>query len=367
MPLTFEECQRLFRSDRITELALDADGVRYLKLRSLNRREELRHLFEIAAGRPPEADALQLFRQAFESETTVAQIEACIREIYLQERAERREQEPELINQLYRLQEFNWGGLHQNSLEKTIVDNYVKKIKSYDRLNEAIENNLYASMRGYVLCSWYNHWTSIIIEDLFKDHRNVLPAVGLVKKIDFFIRDTPFDLKVTYLPEGFLARKRQEAELRPELTLLRRAARRFGIPIPADLANSALLQDLWLKLLDHPNEEGRGVIRELLDFRNQLVGQIKEEPTQLITWLYEEQGVRRFDASNRLFLVLVDQRNYFESWKLKRAKALLEADVNEFLDNVEERVGREIEFEWEGDAYAVRADLILVTNAGAQP
>lgn len=130
MPLTFEECQRLFRSDRITELALDADGVRYLKLRSLNRREELRHLFEIAAGRPPEANALQLFRQAFESETTVAQIEACIREIYLQERAERREQEPELINQLYRLQEFNWGGLHQNSLEKTIVDNYVKKIKS---------------------------------------------------------------------------------------------------------------------------------------------------------------------------------------------------------------------------------------------
>jgi len=367
MALTFEDCQRLFRNDSITELAQDGDGIRYLKLRSLSRREGLERLFEIAGVPLPEVNVSQLFRRAFEGGITVAQIEICIREIYLQERAGRREQEPELINQLYRMQEFNWGGLHQNSLDKTIVDNYVKKIKNYDRLNEAIENNLYASMRGYVLCSWYNHWTSIIIEDLFKDHRNVLPAVGLVKKIDFFIRDTPFDLKVTYLPEGFLAQKRQDAQLRPELTLLKQAARRFAIPIPADLSNSALLQDLWVKLSDHPNGEGRAVVQGLLEFRSQLVARIKEEPTELIRWLYEEQGVRRFDASNRLFLVLVDQRNYFESWKLKRAKALLEAQVHELLDNVEEGVGHEIEFEWEGDTYTVKADLILVTNAGAQP
>jgi hypothetical protein len=367
MPLTFEDCQRLFRDDNITGLGRDSDGIRYLKLRSLNRREGLEHLFAIAGVPLPEASASQLFRQAFESGITVAQVESCIREVYLQERAGRREQEPELINQLYRLQEFNWGGLHQNSLEKTIVDNYVKKIKNYDRLNEAIENNLYASMRGYVLCSWYNHWTSIIIEDLFKDHPNVLPAVGLVKKIDFFIRDTPFDLKVTYLPEGFLAQKRQEAELRPELTLLKQAARRFSIPIPTDLSSSALLQDLWVKLSDHPEAQGRAVVRELLELRNQLVARVKGEPTELIKWLYEEQGIRRFDASNRLFLVLVDQRNYFGSWKLKRAKALLEAQVGQYLDNVDESVGREIEFEWEGDTYTVKADLILVTNAGAPP
>ena len=41
-------------------------------------------------------------------------------------------------------------------------------------------------MRGYVLCSWYNHWTSIVIEDVFRDHPAVLPAIGQVKKIDFF-------------------------------------------------------------------------------------------------------------------------------------------------------------------------------------
>jgi hypothetical protein len=320
-------------------------------------------LFEIAGVPLPETNNSQLFRLAFESGITVTQIETCIREIYAQERAARRAQEPELINQLYRLKEFNWGGLHQNSLEKTIVDNYVKKIKNYDRLNEAIENNLYASMRGYVLCSWYNHWTSIIIEDLFKDHENVLPAVGRIKKIDFFIRDTPFDLKVTYLPEGFLAQKRQDAHLRPELTLLRQAARRFAIPVAADLPNNALLQDLWVKLLDHPDPKARAVVQELLDFRNHLVSGVTEEPADLIRWLYEEQGIRRFDASNRLFLVLVERRNYFESWKLKRAKPLLEARVGEFLDSVESSVGREIEFEWDGDMYTVKADLIVVTNA----
>ncbi len=118
-----------------------------------------------------------------------------------------------LINELYKMKEFYWGGLHQNSLEKTIVDNYVKKIRSYDDLNARIDNELFESMKGYVRCSWYNHWTSIIIEDIFKAHRNVLPAVGLVKKIDFFVHDVPFDLKVTYLPEGYVKDCRKQQKL----------------------------------------------------------------------------------------------------------------------------------------------------------
>lgn len=40
----------------------------------------------------------------------------------------------------------------------------------------------------------------IVIEDVFKDHPSVIPAVGLVKKIDFFLHGVPFDLKATYLP-----------------------------------------------------------------------------------------------------------------------------------------------------------------------
>jgi len=334
---------------------------------SCGRREGLERLFATAGKVAPEGSTLELFRIAFDSDITVAQIETCIRELYLIAREVRRAQEPELVNQLYRVQEFNWGGLHQNSLEKTIVDNYVKKIRNFDRLNDVIENELHTSMRGYVMCSWYNHWTSIIIEDVFKDSPVVLPAVGLVKRIDFFIRDVPFDLKVTYLPEGFLARKRLEADQRPELTMLRRVARRFAVPIPNDLSPGALLQDLWIKLSDHPDAECRDAVRQLHEFRDHLVESVKDNPTELITWLYEEQGFRRFDASNRLFLVLVDQRNYFESWKLKRAKALLERQVSRYLESISGNVGREVGFEWQGTSYSVVSDLVIVTNAEALP
>jgi hypothetical protein len=365
MTLAFNDCDRLFRNDDIGGLAEDPDGVRFLKLRSLNRGGVLQRLFESAGEEMPPGTASVLFRAAFDGGITDDQIEACIRSVFEEERDTRREQEPDLINQLYRLQEFNWGGLHQNSLEKTIVDNYVKKIRNYDRLNEAIEHNLYTSLRGYVLCSWYNHWTSIMIEDVFKDHAKVLPAVGLVKKIDFFIRNVPFDLKVTYLPEGFLIEKRKEANLRPELTLLKQASRQFGIPIPDDLSSAALLQDLWAKVADHPDIACQSTVQDLHRFRNDLVNAVQSDPVELITWLYEEQGIRRFDASNRLFLVLVDQRNYFDSWKLKRARPLLETHIGDYLDGIGDRVGQTINFNYEGESYKAVSDLIVVTNAEA--
>jgi hypothetical protein len=260
------------------------------------------------------------------------------------------------------VQEFNWGGLHQNSLEKTIVDNYVKKITEYEGLCAAIENELLTSLRGYVICSWYNHWTSIIIEDLFKDHPNVLPAVGLVKKIDFFIKDVPFDLKVTYLPEGYLSERRQIAQQRPELTLLKRAARNHDLPIASDLAAAALLQDLWAKIADHPAPECRDLIAELMAFRESLINDIENDPSVLLKWLYENQGVARFDASYRLFVILVDQRNYFESWKLKRAKALIEAKIHNYLDECGNNPGRQVEFNWEGETYSTVADLLVIRH-----
>jgi hypothetical protein len=362
MPLTFAQADALFRQDKLNELVADPEGRRFLKLRSLNRTEYLERLFQSAGIARPDVGARQLFEAAFNADINATAIEACARDIYREEREQRRDNEEELVNQLYRVQEFNWGGLHQNSLEKTIVDNYVKKITDYEALCRCVENELFTSLRGYVVCSWYNHWTSIIIEDIFKDHANVLPAVGLVKKIDFFVRDTPFDLKVTYLPEGYLKEKRQAEGLRPELTLLKRAARTHGLPISSDLADAALLQDLWAKVSDHPAGECKQLIVDLVNFRNALVTEIEADSSGLIRWLYENQGDRRFDASNRLFLVLVDQRNYFDSWKLKRAKPLMEAKISSYLDGCGNNPGRRIEFYWEGERYSTLSDAIIVRH-----
>ena len=362
MPLTFPQANTLFRDNQLNELCADSEGIRFLKLRSLNRPEYLERLFQLAGIQKPDVGARALFEAAFRANIPQDTVEACARAIYLEEREERRAAEDDLVNQLYRVQEFNWGGLHQNSLEKTIVDNYIKKITQYEGLCAAIENELLTSLRGYVICSWYNHWTSILIEDLFKDHENVLPAVGLVKKIDFFIKSVPFDLKVTYLPEGYLSECRQGAGLRPELTLLKRVAREYSLPMSTDLAAAALLQDLWAKVADHPSPACKELITELMAFRGSVIDEMEAAPSTLIKWLYENQGVARFDASYRLFVVLVDQRNYFDSWKLKRAKALMEQKIHDYLDACGDTPGRQVSFDWEGTSYSTVADVLVIRH-----
>jgi hypothetical protein len=360
--LTFAESVRLFGLNRFNELSADAGGRRFLLIRSLSRKEQLRRLFQLAGIAVPDVGAKQLFQAAFEADISPSLVEQCIRDVYCEEREVRRSIETVLLNELYLVQEFNWGGLHQNSLEKTIVDNYVKRITKYQALCDSIENQLLTSLRGYVICSWYNHWTSIIIEDIFKDHQSVLPAIGLIKKIDFFVKGVPFDLKVTYLPEGYLLARRQDADKRPELTLLKRIARVHGIPINTDLPASALLQDLWTKVSDHPHADCTDLIVQLAAFRRELVDSIEDDPTGVIRWLYENQGERRFDSANRLFVILVDERNYFESWKLKRAKPRLEEAINGYLNSTGDSPGRGIEFDWENQTYVAISDAIIVRH-----
>ena len=237
-PGLFDEAERLFRAENIQVLGSTPQGRRYLKLRSLSRREYLTALLDQSGYSLDERPTGRaLFRYVYESVVQEADIDKFIDARYREERKERKEKEASLVNELYKMEVFDWGGLHQNSLEKTIVDNYVKKIITYDALEQAIEGDLHTSMRGYVLCSWYNHWTSILIEDLFRDHPSVVPALGQVKKIDFFVKGVPFDLKVTYLPEGYLADVRRKDGKRPELTVLRKCARDLGIPFDPEMGS----------------------------------------------------------------------------------------------------------------------------------
>ncbi len=219
-------------------------------------------------------------------------------------------------------------------------------------------------MKGYVQCSWYNNWTSIIIEDIFKDHPSVLPAVGKVKKIDFFVKDIPFDLKVTYLPEGFVKDRRRSENMRSELTLLKQLAREQGIHFEKSMSENQLLEDLWLKHQDHPSEDSQSLINALRNYRGDLISASQENPDSLIRWLYENQGTRRFDASNRLFLVLIDRSNFFQSWKLKRAKPLLQTKISDYLDSVDAGPGRRVNFDWNGTRHTVVSDVIFIVHPG---
>jgi hypothetical protein len=362
MPLDFQNAERMFREDKIRQLAQTPDGLLYLKLRSLSRKRYLERLsgrlgLVLSGNRTS-----QMFREVWEARIDVHVVDDLMREIYEEERAARRAVEDELISELYRLQTFDWGGLHQSGLERTIVDNYVKRIRRYDDLCDRIDNELQTSLRGYVLSSWYNHWTSVIIEDIFRDHPGVLPAVGQVKKIDFFVGGIPYDLKVTHLPEGYIAEKRKALGLRPEITILKTLVREFEIRYDQRLPQARLLENLWAMLADHPSQQVMDALRELKTTRDRILEEAMLDATVLIRWLYEQQGARRFDAANRLFLILVDKSNYFDSWK-KRAKPLLVDRVTAYLDEASTSPGQVIRFRWTDDlVYEVLSDAIFVVH-----
>ena len=90
--------QKWFQQDRIRELAESFAGLRFLKLRSLSRREHLEYLFSVAAIDPTSSKVSDLFREAF---ATAAldnpTIDSAIKSIYAVEREQRRNCEDELV------------------------------------------------------------------------------------------------------------------------------------------------------------------------------------------------------------------------------------------------------------------------------
>jgi hypothetical protein len=259
---------------------------------------------------------------------------------------------------------FNWGGFYQNAVEQTIVNNYVKKIQDYNQLINSVDNDLAPRLRNYVLCSWYNHWTSILIEDMFKDHQDILPAVGLVKKVDFFWNNFPFDLKVTYFPDGFMKLKRQQRGLRPELTELKAFARQNNIAYDRNTSDDDIFSEILLRITESPNQNAQDFISQFHQTRREIINETIANPNELIVWFYENQGTRRFDAANRFFIVLIDRNNLEESWKLKRNREILNQQINTFLnDNRNVDFNQfQLNFNWEGNNYQSFATCLFIVR-----
>lgn len=183
------------------------------------------------------------------------------------------------------------------------------------------------------MCSWYNNWTSIIIEDIFKDHQRILPTVGLIKQVDFFIDDIPFDLKVTYVPKGFMENERRNRKLTiKELSELKKTAKIFNLPFDQNRPDNELLIDLITAFSESSQEDVKAFYDNFVNIRRDIINETLQQPRELLRWLYENQGSQRFDASNRLFLVLVDTNSLEDSWKVKRDYTLLKNKIDEYLN-----------------------------------
>ena len=356
----FEKWDREFRTQNLYAFNHDANGLLWLKVRAVCRGKQIRQFLD---GNRISLKAAKLAEQNKELFEKLEAMPDAMRRLdgFLRERSHEWYEamgidEVRLKEDLYKVRHYAWGGDQNNSLDKHLVGRYVKVICSYDDLmgkrSEIAENAW-----NYVQTSWYNNWTSYLIESLFKRHERVVSAVGEIKSVDFFIDDNPVDLKVTFFPNQYMDEKLKEKLGKKEVSWLRQKAKAVTVTVDASFSESQQMYALHAKLA----EIGRAdILDELKAKRKEVVMEARENPLSLIAWLYAHQGEMRFGAENRLFVILVDATDMGQSWAMKRAFSLIEPEVKAYLDNFNVRSLREINFTFKKNSYKSLADVIFI-------
>lgn len=266
---------------------------------------------------------------------------------------------PQLKEDLYQIQYYTWGGDQNNSLDKHLVSRYVKVISKYNELVNR-QGEIAENAWNYVQTSWYNNWTSFLIESLFKRHPNVISAVGEIKSVDFFIGNKPVDLKVTYFPNQYMDDKiKAKLDGKKELAWLKAKAKEQEIVFDKNLTDAQLKYVLLEKFAECGLND---VIKELRSAQKAVVFEAKNNPMELMTWFYANQGEMRFGAENRLFVVLVDSTDLEQSWKMKRAIGLIEKQVTPYLDSFNDDSLKVVNFTYKKNRYKSLADIIFVVK-----
>ena len=360
----FQRFKKLYQGNKFDTLLQQRNSVRWLKIFSISRKNLLVKFCRAAGIKCQKTAGVDAISEHIYNSQHGQLLDNFILQEYRAARTRRLADELALVSELYKVRTFDWGGLYQNNLEKTIINNYVKKICAFDDLNKKIETEIHESMRNYVQASWYNHWTSILIEDIIKDHKKVIPVIGLKKKIDFFISDIPFDLKVTYFPEGFMSKRRKADGLRTELQVMKQFATTLNLRYDTSQKDKILFSELLARISESTNSRAQQFATKFKKERWSIIKQALEKPQELITWLYENQGERRFDAANRLFLILIDKKNLEESWKMKRNIDLLRNTINRHLEKFDasNTARLRIKFNWEAKQYTTMSDVIFVVK-----
>lgn len=364
---SFAYWKYLYDNDRLEEFNFDSLGLLWLKIKSIVRKELIS---DFLSNENIELNETSLAGQFIELYNLLSQTPETSHQIlddFIKRKsvlqAEGLEVE-KLVSELYKLRYFDWGGDYKNALDKYLVDRYIKVYKNFDELVSKFDTEINRAVQGYVLCSWYNHWSSILIEHIFKTHPIVLPTVGQIKKVDFFVNNIPFDLKVTYLPANFIEAKRKEKGLRPELTELKQKARLANITFTRHKKSDDIYYEIVEKMKDRNDEFCLEVLQNIKNIRLEILNQAIQNPRELIQNLYEQQGELRFDASNRLFLILVDMEDFDNSWKLKRNLDLLEPRIKNYLDGFAEKNVEDfaITFKYKGreQTFTALSDAIFI-------
>jgi hypothetical protein len=123
-----------------------------------------------------------------------------------------------------------------------------------------------------------------------------------------------------------------------------------------------IYNELMIKISEDTTSDSKAFLQNLNKTRKDIIQECINDPSALIKWLYEEQGIRRFDAANRFFVVLIDINHLSESWKLKRNKKLLSEEINNYL-NANERIDfnkLKISFNWLDKVYNTYSTALFI-------
>lgn len=317
-------------NQKFSEMSVTQEGIRYLKIRTLidvetlKASKKLRKFLQIQKPKEVKRTAIEKKRKElfFNRSFSDQEIDRLLKEVYLELRSFRQIDFKRISSSVSRIAKEGdeywkaWNSVYRDDIRQHIQHRFVRAmdIQSYEELLKKINKDLNPIIKGYVIISWYNQWSSTIIEDFILVHPRVVPTARRIDKVDFFFLNIPFDLKITFIPQEFITQCRRE---------------------------KIILKD-----------------RDVIEY-------IRDNPEHLMKWFYENQGESRFSDSHRLFIVLADTSNLENSWKLKADFNLIKERIDDFLNKCKMRDDINIlQWEFKGEKikgqYKTYSHLILI-------
>ena len=359
----FEKWDKAFRNQNLYAFNNDANALLWLKVRAVCRSKQLEQFLTdngltLSSTKISDQNA-ELFRLLEGRNDAMSMLDKYLQEKNHEWYTSRGIDEEKLKSDLYKVQYYAWGSDQNNSLDKHLVSRYVKVISEYDELVSK-QGEIAINAWNYVQNSWYNNWTSYLIESLFKRHPRVISAVGEIKSVDFFIDDFPIDLKVTFFPNQYMDEKVKVKLGKSILAWLKAKGKEFGITAGADDSETQQIYTLTERLSEQGHDD---IIKVLIDSKRDVIMDAQNNPLELMSWLYAHQGEMRFGAENRLFVILADSTDMSQSWKMKRAFSLIEPNVQSYLDGFTNHSLKKIDFTFKKQNYSSLADVLFVVKS----
>ncbi len=148
--------------------------------------------------------ACDIIKRLLEKRPDEHQIDHFIKQKYAEQIGQRRRiiSDEALKEELNKVKFFSWG-IVQGQLDQKIQREFVRRIYHYEDLVSSVERSLHTEVTNYVVCTWFNHWSTVLLEEHIGMHPRVVPTIKSIRGIDLFFDGQPFDLKVTYLPRRY--------------------------------------------------------------------------------------------------------------------------------------------------------------------